>query len=108
MTFLETMKRNKRKIPIEFLLQKFREAETPIFGIFSLVSHVTKNKKTVILLPTVHNDGEINPDTNKPTMIHDYNCIEDALILWIGCSLLIQRHVLQDSCRWQYFLENCY
>lgn len=75
-TLLGTMKKNKPQIPREFLASRNRETQTSLFGFqdtCSLVSYVPKQNKAVILLSTLHDSAEIDPETRKPAMILDYN-----------------------------------
>ncbi|XP_056647447.1 uncharacterized protein LOC130452154 [Diorhabda sublineata] len=70
---------NKREVPPEFLSSKNREVFSSLFGFkkdYSLVSYVLKKEKCVILVSSLHNDNEIDPETydqKKPTMITFYN-----------------------------------
>lgn len=76
LTLLGTMKRNKREIPPEFISEKNRQVGSSLSGFqndMSLVSYVTKKKKCVIILSTMHDTMEIDPDTHKPEPIMDYN-----------------------------------
>lgn len=76
LTLLGTMKRNKREIPPEFITEKNRLVGSSLSGFqndMSLVSYVTKKKKCVIILSTMHDTMEIDPDTHKPEPIMDYN-----------------------------------
>ena len=75
-TLVGTLKKNKREIPDEFHPSKSREVGSSLFGFqkdMTLVSYVTKKNKCVILLSTSHDDDKIDPATNKPQMILDYN-----------------------------------
>ncbi|KAL4101127.1 hypothetical protein QTP88_021147 [Uroleucon formosanum] len=76
LTLLGTMKRNKREIPPEFISEKNRQVGSSLSGFqndMSLTSYVTKKKKCVIILSTMHDTVDIDPDTHKPETILDYN-----------------------------------
>ena len=75
-TLLGTLKKNKTEIPQEFLPSKTRAVESTLFGFQvdkMLTSYVPGKNKSVILLSTLHDDDEIDPDTKKPQLILDYN-----------------------------------
>lgn len=75
-TVLGTMKKNKAEIPKEFLPDKNRAVGSCLFGFQedkTLVSYVPRKNKSVILLSTLHDDDEMDPETRKPQMILDYN-----------------------------------
>ena len=76
LTYVGMMRKNKRQIPTEFLPHKKRSVGSSIFGFNgqnTLVSHVPKKKKSVILLSTMHHNKSIDGDTQKPEIIHFYN-----------------------------------
>lgn len=75
-TFLGTLRKNKKEIPLEFLPNKRREVGSSVFGFqkdVMIASYVPKKNKSVLLISTMHDDGSINDDTGKPELIHDYN-----------------------------------
>lgn len=75
-TLITTLKKNKPDIPPEFLPNKQREVKSTLFGFqdeCTLVSFIPKKNKAVILLSTMHDSGDIDPETGKPEIIHDYN-----------------------------------
>ncbi|KAL4154028.1 hypothetical protein QTP88_001861 [Uroleucon formosanum] len=76
-TLVTTLKKNKTDIPPGFLPNPKRKVKSSLFGYqdeCTLVSYVPKKNKVVILLSTMH-DGpdDINEETGKPEIIHDYN-----------------------------------
>lgn len=77
LTYVGTMKSNKREIPREFLPHKTREVESSLFGFtakITMTSYVPKKSKAVVLISSMHHDSEIVPDQhNKPAMITFYN-----------------------------------
>lgn len=63
-------------IPQEFLPDKKRLVGSSIFGFTSdktLVSHVPKRGKSVILLSSMHHDSTVEKDTKKPEINMFYN-----------------------------------
>lgn len=81
-TLVGTLKKNKTEIPIEFQPRKSREVGSSIFRFQqdkTLVSFVPRKNKAVILLSTLHDDDEIDPDTRKPQIILDYNATKGGV-----------------------------
>jgi len=75
-TMLGTMKKNKRKIPPEFLPTKARQAGESMFGFQKdkvLVSFVPKRNKAVTLVSSMRDSGVMDETTKKPEIILDYN-----------------------------------
>jgi hypothetical protein len=75
-TFIGTVRNNKREIPAEFLPSKKREIQSSIFGHHksaTLVSYVPKKNKAVTVLSTMHHDNDICSETKKPDLIMVYN-----------------------------------
>lgn len=82
-TLLGTLKKNKAAIPKEFLPNKERVTQSSLFGFQedkTLVSYVSRKNKAVILLSTLHNDDEIDLDTQKPQIIMDYNATKGGVM----------------------------
>lgn len=76
LTLLGTLRKNKREIPPEFLAQKNQTIGISKFGFQknkTVVSYSTKKNRSVILLSTMHDTAEVDPDTGKPIIILDYN-----------------------------------
>lgn len=76
LTYVGTMKKNKREIPAEFLPSASREEQSSLFGFTSdktLVSYVPKKKKAVVLISSMHHSNEIDQSTKKPEIIMFYN-----------------------------------
>lgn len=81
-TVLGTMRKNKSEIPVEFLPDKNKDVQSCVFGFQKdkmLVSYVPRKNKSVILLSTLHDDDEIDPDTRKPQIILDYNATKGGV-----------------------------
>lgn len=82
LTFLGTMKKNKREIPIEFLPDKRRVTNSHLFGFqdeMCLVSTVPKKNKSVILLSTMHSTAEVDANINKSLVNLDYNATKGGV-----------------------------
>lgn len=74
LTYLGTLKKNKKEIPIAFQPNKVRIVGTSLYGFtkdYTLLSYVTKPKKAVILISSMHHSRDERSD--KPVMIEDYN-----------------------------------
>ena len=82
LTLVGTLRSNKAEIPAEFQKDKRRSVLSTVFGM-TLCLHVPKKGKAVILLSSLHHDGEIVDDeTRKPEIIMSYNmtkCVVDTL-----------------------------
>ncbi|XP_055928585.1 piggyBac transposable element-derived protein 4-like [Argiope bruennichi] len=75
-TFIGTVKKNKKEIHAEFLPRKHRIVGTSIFGFQknkTLVPYVPKKNKAVVLVSSLHDKAEIDGDSGKPEVILDYN-----------------------------------
>lgn len=78
LTYVGTMKKkkNKRQIPPEFQASRSRPESSSLFGFQSkttMVSHVPKKGKSVILISSMHHDAKIDKNTLKPDIILFYN-----------------------------------
>lgn len=74
LTFVGTLKKNKKEIPPEFLPKRAREVGSSLYGFtnyMTMISHVTKKNKAVILVSSVHHQEGI--DDGKPEIISYYN-----------------------------------
>lgn len=78
-TIVGTIRVNKRELPKAFASvakAKERAANSAVFCFSNeceLVSYVTRTKKNVCLLSTAHATEDLNPETGKPVVVHDYN-----------------------------------
>lgn len=78
-TMVGTVRLNKRELPTEFASIKEAKKRLVNSSIFcfsdecQLVSYLSNNKKNVCLLSTAHATEELNADTGKPLLVHDYN-----------------------------------
>ncbi|KAG5879800.1 hypothetical protein JTB14_013448 [Gonioctena quinquepunctata] len=79
LTAAGTLRKNKTPIPREFLEIKDRQARSSMFGFQrdnTLVSHVPRKGKNVILISSLHHDDAIDPSTGDkslPEIINFYN-----------------------------------
>ncbi|OWR48343.1 transposase [Danaus plexippus plexippus] len=72
LTYVGTVKKNKREIPNSFQAQKSREIGSTLFGFTNdktMSSHVPKKNKAVLLISSMHHDSTIDEHTKKPEMI---------------------------------------
>lgn len=76
LTFVGTIRKNKRELPVEFSCPVRRPVGSSMFGFqeeITLVSYIPKRSKNVLLVSSLHHDDKIDVDTEKPVMIMDYN-----------------------------------
>lgn len=76
LTYLGTLKKNKREIPPEFLPNKNRPAGSCLYGFtkeVTILSYVPHKNKAVLLLSSMHHREEIDVQSGKPAIIADYN-----------------------------------
>lgn len=78
-TYVGTIKKNKRELPPEFSNTRARHEFSSIFGFqkdMTIVSYIPKKYKTVNLISSLHHDDTIDPSTAeklKPEIITFYN-----------------------------------
>lgn len=76
LTYVGTLRKNKKEIPPEFLPSKRREVGSAIYGFtrnITLVSHVPKQGKAVLLVSSMHQKKCQDLDENKPEIVSYYN-----------------------------------
>ncbi|RZF45385.1 hypothetical protein LSTR_LSTR002828 [Laodelphax striatellus] len=76
LTYVGTIKKNKKEIPTEFLPNRKKELGSSMFGFTNdttLVSYSPKKAKAVLLISTMHHEKSIDKDTGKPEIIMYYN-----------------------------------
>lgn len=76
LTYLGTLKKNKTEIPVQFLPNKNRPVNSSLYGYtedMTLLSHVPKMSKAVLLLSSMHHGADTDEVTGKPEIIADYN-----------------------------------
>lgn len=103
LTYVGTIRHNKREIPLQFKSNANREVNSSLFGFhgnLTLVSYCQK-KKSMIVLSSMHHDKAIDngtTETKKPEMITFYNRTK------IGVDILDQLcakyNVARNTRRW--------
>lgn len=76
LTFVGTLKKNKREIPKEFLPARRKEVGSSMYGFskrLTILSYVPKKNKVVIAVSSMHNTICTDQETNKPEIIAHYN-----------------------------------
>lgn len=76
LTMIGTLRKNKPQLPKIFIEGKGRESPSSVFAFrkdCTVVSHIPKPKKNVIVISSMHDDDQIDEKTNKPEIILDYN-----------------------------------
>lgn len=76
LTYVGTLRKNKREIPPEFLPHKNRPSGSTLFGYTkskTLASYVPKKNQSVVMISSMHHDGSVDPESGKPEIIHFYN-----------------------------------
>lgn len=76
LTYVGTVKKNKREIPKEFQPGKFREIQSTLFGFTkdkTMCSHVPKKNKAVVLISSMHHSNTVDEASKKPEIIQYYN-----------------------------------
>lgn len=104
LTYVGTLRKTKREIPLNFLPNKQRLQHSSLFGFqrdMTLVSYCPKKNKTVIVLSTMHHDKAVDEETGekrKPEMISFYNMTK------VGVDLVDQicqhNNVARNTRRW--------
>ncbi|CAK1552928.1 unnamed protein product [Leptosia nina] len=75
-TYVGTLKKNKREIPSEFQPQKKRNVLSSLFGFTkqkTICSHVPKKNRAVILVSSMHHNEVVDENTKIPEIILYYN-----------------------------------
>lgn len=76
LTCTGTVKKNKRELPPSFLPSNRRAEGSTLYGFTSqttLISHVPKKGKAVLLVSSMHHNACIDENTGKPEIIAYYN-----------------------------------
>lgn len=76
LTYVGTMRKNKKEIPDKFLPSKSRDVGTSLYGFtkdMTLLSFVPKKGKAVVLISSMHHSKNDDPETGKPEIISFYN-----------------------------------
>lgn len=78
-TMVGTVRSNKRELPKLFASASEAKKRPPNTSVFcfsksvSLASYTSRTGKNVLLMSTAHATENVNEETGKPLMIHDYN-----------------------------------
>lgn len=76
LTYVGTLRKNKKEIPPEFQPSKRRAVGSTLYGFTNdrtLISYVPKKGKAVILISSMHHSKSTDPKTGKPEIISFYN-----------------------------------
>lgn len=82
LTYVGTLKKNKREIPPSFLPHKNREVGSALYGFtknVTLVSHVPKKNKAVLLISSMHHSQQFDDSAGKPEIIVFYNSTKSGV-----------------------------
>ncbi|XP_066251428.1 piggyBac transposable element-derived protein 4-like [Euwallacea similis] len=99
LTYVGTMRKNKREILPQFQPNKNYEVESSLKSLFgftrenTIVSYVPKKNKSVIMLSTMHHDNSVDQESKKPEIIAFYNATKG------GVDALDQKCALYSSSR---------
>lgn len=91
LTYVGTLKKDKRCIPEEFLPNNNRPVVSTLYGFrnnLTLLLYVPKKNRAVCLLSNMHNSIEVNQEKNKPEMICFYNSTKAGVdLLDMNCAV---------------------
>ncbi|XP_060804330.1 piggyBac transposable element-derived protein 4-like [Amyelois transitella] len=76
LTLVGTLRANKREIPVELQNERTRKTGTAMFCYdkeLTLLSYKPKPQKVIFLLSSCDEEGAINDNTKKPTIVEFYN-----------------------------------
>ncbi|KAL0893983.1 hypothetical protein ABMA27_014057 [Loxostege sticticalis] len=76
LTYVGTLRKNKREIPPEFLPHKTRPVGSSLFGFTNdktLCSFVPKKSQSVIMISSMHHEESVDTESGKPEIIQFYN-----------------------------------
>lgn len=98
LTYVGTLRKDKKEIPEEFLAAKTRPPNSARFGFNgtrTLVSYVPKQNRNVVLVSTMHHDMAIDQQKKKPEII---------TYLLVQCNQMWRGLVGEpDAALWQFF-----
>ena len=81
-TYVGTMKKDKKQIPPQFLPHKKKVIGSSVFGFnehATLVSYTPKKNKSIILISTKHHTKSIDNESGKPEILRFYNMTKDTV-----------------------------
>lgn len=91
LTFVGTVKKDKKAIPEEFLQNPVRPVRSSLYGFrdkTTLLSYVPKKNRAVILISSMHHSIEVNEDKRKPEIIAYYNATKCGVdIMDMKCAI---------------------
>lgn len=76
LTYVGTMKKNKREIPANFQPNRRRKVGDSVYGFtedLTLLSYAGKKGKATIFISSMHHNKEDDPEIRKPTIVSFYN-----------------------------------
>lgn len=76
LTMVGTLRKNKKEVPPQYLMSKRSQIPSSAFAFsqnITLVSHVPKKNKCVLLISSMHSQDEVDEETGKPEIILFYN-----------------------------------
>lgn len=82
LTYVGTLKKNKKEIPTEFLPNRTKEAGSCMYGYtknMTLLSFVPKKYKAVILISSMHSSEFRDKGNDKPEIISFYNATKSGV-----------------------------
>ena len=82
MTYVGTIRSNKKELPVKMKPSSNREVYSSIFGFkdqVTLVSYVPKKNKFVKALSTMHHDTAVEGEDQKPEIIMHYNATKSGV-----------------------------
>ncbi|XP_069618531.1 piggyBac transposable element-derived protein 4-like [Ranitomeya imitator] len=85
LSYVGTVRKNKRQLPPDFLYTKGKPQYSTMFGFSNgkiLVSYIPRERKNVILVSSLHNDYTIDPESGelrKPEIITFYNLTKSGV-----------------------------
>lgn len=104
LTYVGTLKRNKREVPQEFLPSKSRPVGSTIYGFTrnkTLISRVTKKNKCVVLISSMHHSKQ--DDHGLPEINAFYNSTKSGVDAVDENPLSIPAAEERDADLWLYF-----
>lgn len=123
LTYVGTLKKNKKEIPPEFLPNRKKEPGSCIYGFrknMTLLSFIPSKYKAVLLISSMHSSEFTDKNNDKPEVISFYNATKSGVdTLDYKCSiysanrrtrrwpLAIFYHLISLSCANSHILHSC-
>ncbi|KAJ8953415.1 hypothetical protein NQ318_023532 [Aromia moschata] len=87
LTYTDTLKKNKREVPLEFQPSSTRAVGSSLYGFsdngFTIISHVPNKKKAVLLVSSSHHSIGTDPDNGLPEIVSFYNGTKGGSLPWL-------------------------